>query len=156
MWSMGCVFGELLLGHPLFPGDSGVDQLVEIIKVLGTPTKDQILAMNENYSEFKFPQIKPSPWCLVFKRNVPSEALDLIGKILVYEPTKRVLPLDALSHPFFDELYQDTALPNGSALPELFNFTKEELEHAPHSVAAVVKKVSEFKNKTKENKMNDV
>lgn len=83
MWSMGCVFGELLLGHPLFPGDSGVDQLVEIIKVLGTPSKEQILAMNENYSEFKFPQIKPSPWCLVFKRNVPAEALDIISKILV-------------------------------------------------------------------------
>lgn len=37
MWSAGCIIAEMLLGQPLFPGDSGVDQLVEIIKVLGTP-----------------------------------------------------------------------------------------------------------------------
>ena len=40
VWSTGCVVAELLLGQPLFPGESGVDQLVEIIKVLGTPTRD--------------------------------------------------------------------------------------------------------------------
>ena len=40
VWSAGCVVAELLLGQPLFPGESGVDQLVEIIKVLGTPTRD--------------------------------------------------------------------------------------------------------------------
>ena len=37
---------ELMLGQPLFPGESGIDQLVEIIKVLGTPTRDQIKTMN--------------------------------------------------------------------------------------------------------------
>jgi serine/threonine protein kinase len=37
VWSLGCVFAELLLGHPIFAGESGVDQLVEIIKILGTP-----------------------------------------------------------------------------------------------------------------------
>lgn len=62
VWSAGCVLAELLLGQPIFPGDSGVDQLVEIIKVLGTPTKEQIKEMNPNYTEFKFPQIKSHPW----------------------------------------------------------------------------------------------
>jgi glycogen synthase kinase 3 beta len=42
LWSMGCVMGELLTGAPLFPGESGVDQLVEIIKILGTPTREQV------------------------------------------------------------------------------------------------------------------
>jgi serine/threonine protein kinase len=56
------VLAELLLGQPIFPGDSGVDQLVEIIKVLGTPTREQIREMNPNYTEFKFPQIKSHPW----------------------------------------------------------------------------------------------
>jgi glycogen synthase kinase 3 beta len=37
---------ELMLGQPLFPGESGIDQLVEIIKVLGTPTREQIKTMN--------------------------------------------------------------------------------------------------------------
>lgn len=54
-----------MLGTPIFPGDSGVDQLVEIIKVLGTPTREQIREMNPNYTEFKFPQIKPHPWTKV-------------------------------------------------------------------------------------------
>ena len=65
IWSAGCVMAELLLGTPIFPGDSGVDQLVEIIKVLGTPTREQIREMNPNYTEFKFPQIKPHPWTKV-------------------------------------------------------------------------------------------
>ena len=44
IWSIACVTAELVLGHPIFPGESGVDQLVEIIKVLGTPTRDELVA----------------------------------------------------------------------------------------------------------------
>jgi len=62
VWSTGCVMAELMLGQPLFPGESGIDQLVEIIKVLGTPTRDQIRTMNPNYMEHRFPQIKPHPF----------------------------------------------------------------------------------------------
>ncbi|MBS2599753.1 hypothetical protein KFY57_26870, partial [Salmonella enterica subsp. enterica serovar Typhimurium] len=68
----------LLLGKPLFPGESGVDQLVEIIKVLGTPTREEIKCMNPNYTEFKFPQIKPHPWHKVFQKRLPPEAVDLV------------------------------------------------------------------------------
>jgi len=56
---------ELMLGQPLFPGESGIDQLVEIIKVLGTPTREEIQAMNQTYTEYKFPQIKGHPWTKV-------------------------------------------------------------------------------------------
>ena len=59
---------ELMLGQPLFPGESGIDQLVEIIKVLGTPTREQIRTMNPNYMEHKFPQIKPHPFNKVSNR----------------------------------------------------------------------------------------
>lgn len=62
VWSTGCVMAELMLGQPLFPGESGIDQLVEIIKVLGTPTREQIRTMNPNYMEHKFPQIKAHPF----------------------------------------------------------------------------------------------
>lgn len=64
------MLAELLLGQPIFPGDSGVDQLVEIIKVLGTPTREQIREMNPNYTEFKFPQIKSHPWQKVIIKRV--------------------------------------------------------------------------------------
>jgi serine/threonine protein kinase len=62
IWSAGCVLAELLLGQPLFPGENSVDQLVEIIKVLGTPTREEIRCMNPNYTDFRFPQIKAHPW----------------------------------------------------------------------------------------------
>ena len=65
IWSAGCVFAELLINQPIFPGDSSVDQLVEIIKVLGTPSRNQIYEMNPNYTEFKFPQIVAHPWAKV-------------------------------------------------------------------------------------------
>nr|BAJ33892.1 unnamed protein product [Eutrema halophilum] len=55
IWSAGCVLAELLLGQPLFPGENSVDQLVEIIKVLGTPTREEIRCMNPNYTDFRFP-----------------------------------------------------------------------------------------------------
>ena len=61
VWSAGCVLAELLLGRLIFRGESGVDLLVEIIKVLGTPTQEQIYEMNKKYAEFNFPQIKAQP-----------------------------------------------------------------------------------------------
>lgn len=142
---------ELMLGQPLFPGESGIDQLVEIIKVLGTPSRDQIRTMNPNYMEHKFPQIKPHPFskvrefslcqdhdgspkthsfCQVF-RKADSTAIDLIQKLLEYTPTQRLSAIEAMVHPFFDELrdpntkLQDSRHTNGSskALPNLFDFS---------------------------------
>jgi glycogen synthase kinase 3 beta len=140
---------ELMLGQPLFPGESGIDQLVEIIKVLGTPTRDQIRTMNPNYMEHKFPQIKPHPFSKVnstsprarartqdlthhfqvFRRAEPS-AIDLISRLLEYTPTQRLSAIEAMVHPFFDDLRDpNTKLPDSrhanapmKELPELFNF----------------------------------
>jgi len=49
IWSLGCVIAEMILGHPLFPGESSVDQIVEIVKVLGSPSKDDVKLWNPNY-----------------------------------------------------------------------------------------------------------
>jgi glycogen synthase kinase 3 beta len=79
----GAVDAESIFFHHLFlrvlAGESGVDQLVEIIKVLGTPTKEEIHAMNPNYTEFKFPQIKAHPWTKVFSKRMPADAIDLVS-----------------------------------------------------------------------------
>ncbi|KAJ4834177.1 Shaggy- protein kinase epsilon [Turnera subulata] len=131
IWSVGCVLAELLLGQPLFPGESGVDQLVEIIKVLGTPTREEIKCMNPNYTEFKFPQIKAHPWHKIFHKRMPPEAVDLVSRLLQYSPNLRCTALEALVHPFFDELRDANArLPNGRPLPPLFNFKPQELKGA--------------------------
>ncbi|XP_052170669.1 shaggy-related protein kinase theta-like [Diospyros lotus] len=132
MWSVGCVLAELLLGKPLFPGESGVDQLVEIIKILGTPTREEIKCMNPNYNEFKFPQIKAHPWRKVFVKQMPREAVDLVSRLLQYSPHLRCTALEACAHPFFDDLREPNAsLPNGRPLPPLFNFTAQELARTP-------------------------
>ncbi|EFA84486.1 glycogen synthase kinase 3 [Heterostelium album PN500] len=134
VWSLGCVLAELLLGAPLFPGENGIDQLVEIIKVLGTPTKEQIHVMNPYYSSFKFPDIKANPWTKVFRaKDVPAEAIDLISKILHYDPSARLKPTEICAHPFFDELRDPkSTLPDGRPLPPLFNFTiAEQLTMGP-------------------------
>ncbi|KAJ6830510.1 shaggy-related protein kinase alpha-like [Iris pallida] len=131
MWSAGCVLAELLLGHPMFPGESGVDQLVEIIKVLGTPTREEIKCMNPNYTEFRFPQIKAHPWHKIFQKRMPPEAVDLVSRLLQYSPNLRCTALEACAHPFFDELRnENTQLPNGCSFPPLFDFTTQELSGA--------------------------
>ncbi|XP_049355204.1 shaggy-related protein kinase epsilon-like [Solanum verrucosum] len=131
IWSVGCVLAELLLGQPLFPGESGVDQLVEIIKVLGTPTREEIKCMNPNYTEFKFPQIKAHPWHKIFHKRMPPEAVDLVSRLLQYSPNLRSTALEACTHSFFDELRDPkTRLPNGRPLPPLFNFRPQELKGA--------------------------
>ena len=84
--------------------------------------------MNPSYSEFKFPAIRQQTWSKVFRSKTPKEAVDLISHLLVYDPSKRLNPIEAIVHPFFDELRdQATTLPNGNPLPDLFNFSKEEL-----------------------------
>jgi glycogen synthase kinase 3 beta len=111
VWSTGCVMAELMLGQPLFPGESGIDQLVEIIKVLGTPTRDQIRTMNPNYMEHKFPQIKPHPFNKVF-RKADQHAIDLISRLLeLRDPGTR---------------FPDSRHPGGQVkdLPTLFDFSR--------------------------------
>jgi serine/threonine protein kinase len=130
VWSVGCVAAEMLLGQPLFAGESTVDQMVEIIKVLGTPSKDEVLAMNKTYTDFKFPSVRPMPWSRVFRSHTPPEAIDLIVDMLKYNPAHRISMVDALAHPFFDELRDPaTQLPNGKPLPPLFDFTPDEREY---------------------------
>ncbi|CAA7402371.1 unnamed protein product [Spirodela intermedia] len=126
IWSAGCVLAELLLGHPLFSGESPADQLVQIINVLGTPTREEIRCMNPNHTEFKFPQIKPHPWHKIFRERMPPEAIDLTSRVLQYSPSFRCTALEACAHPFFDELREPNAcLPNGRRLPPLYNLKEE-------------------------------
>jgi len=136
IWSTACVTAELILGQPIFPGESGVDQLVEIIKVLGTPTREELMAMNPNYTEFKFPQIKPHPWHKVFRSKTSPEAIDYISKPLVYDPKLRPSGLQCCTHNLFDELRdQNTRISNSKHLPPfLLNFSKEEQTLMDHNL----------------------
>ncbi|CAM8979610.1 unnamed protein product [Rhodiola kirilowii] len=139
IWSAGCVLAELLLGQPLFPGDNAVGQLVEIIKVLGTPTREEIRCMNPNYMDFRFPQQKAHPWYKVFHKMMPPEAIDLVSRLLQYSPNLRCTALEACAHPFFDELRApNVRLPNRCPLPHLFNFKKELTGASPELINRLI------------------
>ncbi len=119
-----------MLGTPLFPGESAVDQLIEIIKVLGTPSREEIFAMNPNHSTFNFPSIKAHSWSKVFKNRASESAMDLASKWLRYDPKTRLDAFESLAHPFFDELRDPNAKMPGSTPvpPHLFQFTDAELK----------------------------
>ena len=138
IWSAGCVIAEMFLFQPLFPGESAVDQLVEIIKILGTPTREQIYEMNPNYNEGRFPDIRQTPWSRVFKNKASAEAIEFLASLLVYSPSRRPTAYQALLHPFFDELRnENTRLPNGERLPPLFNWAEIESKTAPDIIRSL-------------------
>lgn len=62
----------------------------------------------------------------VFRPRTPPEAIDLISRLLEYTPSARLTAVEALCHPFFDELRTgEGRMPNGRDMPALFNWTKE-------------------------------
>ncbi|KAH3901159.1 GSK family serine/threonine-protein kinase SCDLUD_002642 [Saccharomycodes ludwigii] len=107
IWSSACVMCELILGQPIFPGESGIDQLVEIIKILGTPNKQEICSMNPNYMEHKFPTIKPIPLIKIFKREKDMSCIELINNMLQYDPMERFNALQCLCSSYFDPIRQN-------------------------------------------------
>ncbi|KFP95633.1 Mitogen-activated protein kinase 15, partial [Leptosomus discolor] len=103
MWSIGCILGELLLGKPLFPGTSTVNQIEQILRVIPAPSPEDILAMQSDYrasvinrmssrQRVTFEEILPS--------STPLPALDLLKKLLVFNPAKRLTAEEALQHPY--------------------------------------------------------
>lgn len=95
--------------------------------------------MNPDYTEYRFPQIRPLPWEKVFRHRTPREAIDFVSRLLQYDPAKRPKPLCALLDPYFDELRDpNTRLPNGQPLIDLFGFTEEEKADEPEAVAQCI------------------
>jgi len=108
IWSIGCIFAEMITRQPLFPGDSEIDQLYSIFRVLGTPN-EQLWNGVSSYPDFKttFPQWTPQSWTKVIndKDYIP-HGVDLLSKMLIYEPSKRISAREALKHPFFQDLIE--------------------------------------------------
>ncbi len=88
VWSAGCIFSELLTGRPLFPGENELDQLQKIFRILGTPT-DEIwpgVTMLAGYKA-SFPSHPAQPVIDKGRYGVNDVAMDLLYKLLVYDPT---------------------------------------------------------------------
>ncbi len=132
VWSAGCVFVELLRGYPIFPGKSASDQLIEIIKILGTPTPEQWKAMAPpGTNSVKLREIPACPWPTIIQ-GWQQDIEDLLHALFEYNPIVRSTAIDACALPYFKIARdKETILPNGNNLPaEMFVFTKTELTMA--------------------------
>ncbi|KAJ5071304.1 glycogen synthase kinase-3 alpha [Anaeramoeba ignava] len=137
LWSCGCIFAELFIGKPIFPGENRSTQFLEIIRVLGTPTDLEFKQMNSSSttSITQFPHFEPKNLSSIFPDSTPPEAIDLISNLLKYSPSDRIRPLEACTHPFFSELRnKNLVLPSGMPLPPLFDFSEQELSGIPQNV----------------------
>lgn len=105
MWSVGCIFGELLTQKPLFPGKSEIDQINKIFKDLGSPSEKIWPGYNElpavkkmTFTEYPYNNLRKR-----FGALLSDQGFDLMNKFLTYCPAKRILSDEALKHEYFRE-----------------------------------------------------
>ncbi|CCI46282.1 unnamed protein product [Albugo candida] len=128
IWSTGCIFAELLGRKPLFPGDDYIHQLQIICDKLGTPTEEDLhFVTSEKARRFmkSQPKCPKIPFARVFPAAKPT-AIDLLEKMLIFDPEKRISVEDALAHPYLESLHNEEDEP--VALEAFsFDFEKEAL-----------------------------
>lgn len=123
VWSVGCILAELLGGRPFFKGRDYVDQLNQILHILGTPNEEtlsrigspraQEYVRNLPYmSKKSFPQLFP---------NANPDALDLLDRMLAFDPSRRISVEEALEHPYL-AIWHDASDEPDCPIPFTFDF----------------------------------
>uniref|UniRef100_A0A9J8A4P8 cyclin-dependent kinase n=1 Tax=Cyprinus carpio carpio TaxID=630221 RepID=A0A9J8A4P8_CYPCA len=105
MWSVGCIFGELLTQKPLFPGKSEIDQINKVFKDLGSPSEkiwpgySELPAVKKmTFTEYPYNNLRKR-----FGALLSDQGFDLMNKFLTYCPAKRISADEALKHEYFRE-----------------------------------------------------
>ena len=113
VWAAGCIISELVnKGKILFSGQSNEDMIKIIMKLLGPPSAHDLKEYNSNRKPSKSKKTR-LPITSVFERQIPPDLADLLEKIFVYSPSKRIKADECLKHPFFEPVRNGTAmLPN--------------------------------------------
>ena len=109
MWSLGCILGELLGGKPLFPGSSTMNQLTKIVEVIGRPTQEDLDAIESPFARTMLDRLPPVPQKTLadlFPR-APYDALDLMRRLLQFNPNARISAADALTHPYVANFHNE-------------------------------------------------
>ncbi|NWT89357.1 MK15 kinase, partial [Lanius ludovicianus] len=108
MWSIGCILGEMLLGKPLFPGTSTMNQIEQILRVIPAPSPEDILALQSEYKASVINHLSSRQRVVfeeIFPSSTPLPALDLLKKLLVFNPDKRLTAEEALQHPYVNRFH---------------------------------------------------
>lgn len=116
MWSAGCVFAEMLLGHPLFPADANAANIFQLIfATLGRPQETDLGFVNSELGLQVLKQLHYSPGPslddMMKDRNINPQATDLLKRMLVFNPLKRITAEQALEHPYFAKLHDPSEEP---------------------------------------------
>jgi len=130
MWSVGCILAELLRRKPFLPGTETKHQLELIFDVFGTPSEEDITAIPKpRLRKFlrSVPVKKPKALDIMFPKANPL-AIDLLKKIMVFNPQKRITVEDALKHPYLQDLHYPEDEPVREPVPSAeFEFEKYNL-----------------------------
>jgi cyclin-dependent kinase len=116
VWSAGCILAELAGGRPLFSGNSVKDQLQRIFKVLGTPTLDtwpKLSTLPEYRDEYP---LYPKASLAELLPTLDAQGIDLLERLMAYEPSERISADAALSHPYFSPFQQPATAASASAV----------------------------------------
>ncbi|RDB21937.1 Cyclin-dependent kinase 1 [Hypsizygus marmoreus] len=106
MWSVGCIFAEMAMqGAPLFPGDSEIDQIFKIFRILGTPNEDSWPGVS-GLPDYKptFPQWSRQDLVRIVP-TLDAQGIDLLKRSLTYDSAKRISAKRALAHPYFADFH---------------------------------------------------
>ena len=128
IWSIGCILAELLGRQPLFPAANNLDELQKIISVLGSPSEaDLDFITDEKIKNFmqRLAKRTKQSFNLMFS-NANPVALDLLGKMLTFNPKKRYTVEQCISHPYFEGLHDPEQEPTAESTFD-FSFDKESL-----------------------------
>jgi serine/threonine protein kinase len=124
MWSVGCIFAELLGRQPIFQGTDYMNQITRIFEKMGTPPAEDLAIIKNDHARAwiqSLGYVPPKSLQTLFK-DASSTALDLLSKMLTFNPEKRITVQDALAHPYLSALHEPAEEP--VALPP-FNFSFE-------------------------------
>ncbi|KAG7566408.1 Protein kinase domain [Arabidopsis suecica] len=124
VWSVGCIFMETMNREPLFPGKDQVNQLRLLMELIGTPSEEELGSLSECAKRYirQLPKLPRQSFSEKFP-NVPPLAIDLVEKMLTFDPRQRISVKEALAHPYLSPLHDITDEPE---CPEPFNFGLDE------------------------------
>merc|ERR1719226_364836 len=129
IWSVGCILSEMLSNRPIFPGKHYLDQLNHILGILGSPSNEGLACIiNEKARSYlqSLPYKPKIPWTRLYP-SADEHALDLLEKMLTFNPHSRIKVEDALAHPYLDQYYDPQDEPVAQEM-ELDDLPKERLK----------------------------